>query len=161
MSKSKINKVIDYLSEPRKGIVALVLLVLVVIAAVFVWKKVRNVTQASSKEKLFSDNEIESGTGTVISGSLDFAHLVSRLWAAVVGMGTNEAEVYAVLGCLNTQADYMKLCRAWLTHWQESGWFARQATEPTLPGQLQAELDKTELAKARNILSGKGIEPDF
>ena len=160
MSKSKITKTIDYLSQPRHGITAAVLLVLFIVAVVFVWRKIKGLW-SGSPVKILGDAAIEAGTGTTISPSIDFAHLVVRLLEATYRLGTDEDEVYSVLECLNTQADYMKLCKSWISSYSNWGFFVRSGVKATLPAQLQSELSSSELAKARNILIDKGITPDF
>lgn len=166
MSKTKITKTIDYLSDPKKGITAAVLLVLAIVAVAFVWRKVRGLwngsySSGSSAVTILGDAAIEAGTGTSITSSLDFAHLWLRLWEATVWTGTNEQEIYDVLGMLNSQADYMKLCNVWAQHWASAGWLAQMDVRSTLPATLKSELSSSELSKARNILLSKGITPDF
>ena len=161
MSKSKITKTIDYLSEPRKAIVAAVLLVLAIVVVVFLWKKAKGLWTKKSLPELFDDTAIEANTGTSITPSIDFRMLVIRLWDACANIGTNEAEVYAVMESLNNQADYMKLGNTWIQQHNSLGWLARQALPGTLPAMLQSELNKSELAKVRSILTSKGITPDF
>lgn len=163
MSKSKITKTIDYLSDPKKGITAAVLLVLVIVAVVLVYKKVKGLWNGASAVTVLGDAAIEAGTGTSITPSLDFALMCNRLLTACYWVGTNEDEVYSVLGMLNTQADYMKLSKAWAQKWSSSGWAVRNVMyqSSTLPGLLKSELDSSELAHAREILQSKGITPDF
>ncbi len=163
MSKSKITSVIDYLSDPKKGITAAVLLVLVIVAVVFVWRKVKGISSGSGSgvASSLSDTEIEVMTGTSVTKSTDFDSLVTRLWNACLGIGTNEKEVYAVMGCLNTQADYVKLNRMWAKKWKSMGFLARTALPNTIPELLQSELSAKELSMVRTILQENGITPDF
>ncbi len=159
MGKSKIKSIIDYLSEPRKGIVVAVLVVMAIIAVVVVFRKTKG--KMAPPPTLLNDDAIENGTGSAISPSIDFRSLAIRLFSACLGVGTNEDEVYAVMGCLNTQADYRKLSNVWMQQWNQLGLLAKTALPPSLPELLQSELDSRELSMVRSILSEKGIVPDF
>lgn len=164
MSKTKITKTIDYLSDPKKGITAAVLLVLAIVAVAFVWRKIKGLwtgSSGSSTVTILGDAAIEAGTGTSISSSIDFANLWLRLWDATYRIGTDEDEVFAVLGMLNSQADYMKLSQVWSRKWALLGWPLTEYIPMTLPGLLKSELNSSELLQARNILTSKGITPDF
>lgn len=168
MSKPKITSTIDYLSDPRKGITAAVLLVLAIAAVWFFWSKIKQLWGGSSLKTTLDNSAIESATGTTITPTLQFHQLANRIWEATVAYawGTNEEEVYAVLGCLNTPADYIKLENAWVDNYNAtSGWNKTFGTfwqaRATLPAVLQSELNGKELAQARSILTAKGITPDF
>lgn len=171
--KSKVTSTIDYLSDPRKGITAAILLVLVIVAVVFLWSKIKSLWQSSSLKNNLENDQIQTSTGASIT-LLDsqFAQLAQRLWEATCApqgawaWGTNEDEVYAVLNCLNTQADYVKLGNAWTTLYNSKNWWQREMatwgqSRGTLEGILQAELSSSELAHARSILTGKNITPGF
>lgn len=161
MSKSKITSTIDYLSDPKKAITAAVLLVLAVAVVAFLWKKVSSLWSNSTLQGSMEDANIESNTGSNITGSINFQQLAKRMWDATDRFGTDENEVFAVLSCLNTQADYVKLCNAWCSLYVEKGWFNRLTAKATLPGTLTSELSTGELTRARGVLTDKGITPDF
>lgn len=158
--------------EKNKTVFVVLGVVLLVAALIVILKKL-NVIGASGPK---SDSEIESGTGTSITQSTDFYHLVERLWDATVSYhslpwivswwptGTNENEVYAVLQLLNTPADYLKLEREWVNYYNSKSWLIRNLdwqAQGTLPAVLKSELTKSELQQCRNILTSKGITPDF
>lgn len=147
--------------------------VVLLVAAVLVILKKLNVIGSSG---LKSDSEIESGTGTSITHSLDFYHLVERLWDATVSYhslpwvvswwptGTNEAEIYAVLSTLNSQADYMKLEKEWVNYYNSKSWLIRNLdwqAHGTVPAVLKSELTGKELQQCRDILRSRDITPDF
>ena len=168
MSKPKITSTIDYLSDPRKGITAAILLVLAIAAVWFFWSKIKQLWGGSSLKAGLKNSSIEAATGTSITPTLQFHQLALRIWEATAAytFGTNEEEVYAVLRCLNTQADYIMLENAWVDNYNAtSGWNKTFGTlwqaRATLPGILQSELNSRELAQARSILTAKGITPDF
>lgn len=167
--KTDIQKFIKKNKKP----LLIALAVLVVVIVVVLYKKLKS---SSSGGGFFSDSRIEQETGTSITGSTDFRHLVERLWNATVAhrsvswvitwwpTGTDEEEVYSVLNCLNSQADYMKLEREWVAYYNEQSWYNRKLNmqaESTVPAVLQSELTKSELARCRSILEAKGITPDF
>ena len=66
-----------------------------------------------------------------------------------------------VLEVLQTQDDYTKLCNEWAKLYDEKGFWYNLTARATLPGTLRSELSTSELSRARNILTGKGISPDF
>lgn len=151
----------------------LIVVAAVAVAVVVFWivKKMRSAGSGS-----LSDYQIEQGTGTPITAATDFRHLVVRLWQATVTYrsasvlvfnwptGTDEDEVYAVLGCLRTQADYVKLEREWVAYFNEQSWFTRNLNmqaHGTVPAVLKSELTKKELQRCRDILTANGITPDF
>lgn len=152
MSKSKITSTIDYLSDPRKAITAAVLLVLVIAAIAFVWRKVSGLWKNSSYS-VFDDPNVTS--------SINFGQLALRMYDATNRFGTDEEEVFNVLAVLQTQADYTKLCGEWTKLYDEKGFWHNLTAKSTLPGTLQSELSSIELSRARNILTEKGIAPDF
>lgn len=168
MNKPKITSTIDYLSDPRKGITAAVLLILAIAAVWFFWSKIKQLWGGSSLKTTLDNSAIEAATGTNITPTLQFNQLASRIWEATVSYawGTNEEEVYAVLRCLNTPADYIKLEDAWVKFYNATSWWNRTIgnlwqAKATLPGLLHSELNGKELAQARSILNDKGIQPDF
>jgi hypothetical protein len=167
----KTNDIKKFFKKNKTLIV--ILGVVLLVAAVLVILKKLNVIGSSGPK---SDAEIESGTGTSITPSIDFYHLVERLWDATVSYhsvpwvvswwptGTNEKEVYAVLNVLNTEADYLKLEKEWVNYYNSKSWIIRNLdwqAQGTVPAVLKSELTKSELQECRRILSGKGISPDF
>lgn len=161
MSKPKITSTIDYLSDPKKAITTAVLLLLAIATISFVWKKISGIWKNSSLQGGVEDANIQSSTNSSITPTLNFPQLANRMWDATDRFGTTEEEVFAVLACLQTQADYVKLCRAWRDLYEEKGWWFRLQAMSTLPGTLTSELDASELSRARAILTDKGITPDF
>lgn len=168
----KTNEITKFLKKHKNQLlIAAGVVVLIVVVWIVVRRRNRN-----ADITLKTDSDIQNATGTPITQSLDFAHLAKRMWDATVSYhtipwyvtlwptGTNESEVYAVLESLNTQADYMKLERAWVNYYESQSWIIRNLSyqaESTLPAILTSELTKSELTKARNILIQKGIQPDF
>lgn len=168
MKTSEIMKFV----KKNKTVLIIAGMVLLVAAILVILKKLNVIGSDGYK----TDSEIESGTGTSISHSLDFYHLVERLWDATVSYhslpwvvswwptGTNEEEVYAVLNTLNTQADYMKLEKEWVNYYNSKSWVIRNLdwqAQGTVPAVLKSELTGKELQNCRNILITKGITPDF
>lgn len=177
----KLTSTIDYLSDPRKAVTAAVLLVIAVAVVVLLlkqggklWNKVVGLWNNSSLGQKTSTKKIENQTGTPSSYLPEqYAQLASRLWDACCAggdfwvFGTDEDEVYAVLDALQTQADYVMLCNAWVDLVASKSWWVRNLTwaglqaRSTVPGLLSAELTQSELARARSILTSNGITPDF
>lgn len=161
MSKSKITKTIDYFSDPKKAVTAAVLLILVIAVVAFLWKKISGIWKGSSLQGSLEDATIQANTNSSITSTLNFTQLAKRMWDATDRFGTDEAEVLAVLSCLQTQADYVKLCNAWCALYEEKGFFGRLTAQSTLPGTLVSELSTGELMQARSVLTERGITPDF
>lgn len=153
MSKSKIKSTIDYLSDSKKAVTAAVLLVLVIVAFLFVRKKIRQLVGTTSSSSIFDDPNI--------TDSLNFSQMARRIYDATNGFGTDEDEIYSVLEMLQTQADYTRLSQVWTELYDEMGFWYNLEARSTLPGTLQSELNKKELSRARTILTDKGITPDF
>lgn len=161
MSKSKITQTIDYLSDSKKAITAAVLLILLIAVVAFLWKKISGLWKGTSLQSSIEDATIQQNTNSQITNTLNFKQLAQRMWDATDRFGTDEAEVLAVLSCLQTQADYVKLCNAWSVLYEEKGFWRRLTAQSTLPGTLVSELSTGELMKARSVLTEKGITPDF
>ncbi len=166
----KTTDIQKFLKKNQKPLLIALGVLAVVVVVWIVIKKRRN------PQGLKTESEIESSTGTNITSSLDFYHLAERLWNATVSYrslpiivswwptGTNEKEVYAVLECLNTQADYMMLENAWVNYYKQKSWYVQHMNlqaESTVPAILRSELDANELQRCRDILTAKGITPDF
>lgn len=164
------KQIVEFAKKNQTALIVAAAVVVALVVAWLVWRKYRKSVGFNN------DSDIENATGTTITTSIDFNHLAKRLWEATVSYrslpwivswwptGTNEEEVYAVLGVLNTQADYLKLEQAWINYYESHSWIIRNLSlqaEGTLPAILKSELTRSELAKARTILTGKGITPDF
>lgn len=174
MSKNvtgKFKSTVEWLSKPSNAITVGVLLTIAVVVIVFVAKKVR-ASIISIKEKIEEPNPTNTTPG------LNFNELVRRLWDATVNYhslgsasvlllnwptGTDEEEVYAVLGELRTQDDYTALKQAWRNYYDAASGFTVWVTNAvsTLPGALSDELNSRELQRCRNILEAHNIVPDF
>lgn len=170
---TKFKSTVEWLSKPSNAIALGVLLILAIAVIWFVSKKIKAAV-ANARAKA---NEPPINNANLTPG-LNFTELASRLWDATVEYrsmgaaswllfnmptGTNEAEVYAVLGTLRTNDDYLALKKAWRSLYdQKSGivtWVTK--SQSTLPGCLSDELDESELAHCRSILEDNNITPDF
>lgn len=167
------KKILKSLEDPKTALAAVIVVVVFVFVSVWLFRKVKSLWSGSTLQGVWDDARIQSSTGTLITQSTDFGRLAQRMWEATCGggdfwaFGTDEAEVYAVLQSLNTQADYMKLCTAWESlvasapWWKKNLTFAGVQSRSTLQSLLHAELNSSELEHAREILRAKGITPDF
>lgn len=167
----KTNNITKFIKKNQKPL----LIALGVLAvAVVVWLVLRKRNGGVFGPK--TQSEIEQGTGSSVTSTLDFYRLAERLWDATVAYrslpwviswwptGTNEEEVYDVLGSLNSQADYMMLEATFANYYKEKSWVIRNLSlqaESSIPAVLKSELTSSELQKCRNILTAKGITPDF
>lgn len=175
MSKvnTKFKSTVEWLGKPANAITVAVLLVLVIAAIWFLSKKIKALI-ASAREKANAPNINSSN----VTPGLNFSELARRLWDATVGYhslgsasifvlnmptGTNEDEVYAVLGTLRTNDDYLSLKQAWRSYYDMQSGFTTWVTNAvsTLPGMLSDELNSRELSRCRSILETNGITPDF
>lgn len=173
ISTSKFKTNVEWLSKPSNAIVVGVLAILLIAAVWFVAKKIRAAI-ASARENANAPQVNEAN----LTPGLNFTELARRLWDATVAYhslgsasilvlnmptGTNEAEVYAVLGTLRTNDDYLALKQAWRNYYDQQGGLSNWVTNAvsTLPGMLNDELNSKELARCRAILEQNGITPDF
>lgn len=155
-----INK---FFQENKKPLlIALGVIVTVVVVWIIV-KKLRKNNPASQK------TEIENETGQTVTQGLVFDELAKRMFNAWISTwGTDEAEVYSILGLMNTQADWEYLQARYESYWNSMS-FAEQLVHITvglgLSGNLvsdfRRELTKKELQRCRDILTEKGINPGF
>lgn len=168
----KTKQIADFVKKNKKSLLIALGVLIIALAVRLVWRKKRGLGGVRPK----TVSEIESGTGYTVTPSTDFYRLAQRLWDATVAYhslpwfvywwpsGTNEEEVYAVLGVLNNQADYMMLEAAWVNYFKEQSFVVRNFSlqaEGSVPAVLKSELTKSELQKCREILLSKGITPDF
>lgn len=171
--KTKFKNTVEWLSKPSNAIVVAVLLILVIAAIWFVSRKIKAAI-ANAREKANAPQVNESN----LTPGLNFNELARRLWDATVAYhslnsfsillanmptGTNEDEVYAILGTLRTNDDYIALKQAWRNYYDQQSGFTTWVTNAvsTLPGMLSDELNSRELARCRSILETNGITPDF
>lgn len=160
----KTNGITKFIKKPPKGLVVALVVLVVLLVCWFVFGKQlwRNLVNKRSR------NESEVYTGTNTTQYMDFKSLRDRIVSAVSGLGTNESEIYAVLGELRTQADWEYLQRYWENSFDKSniGWggivlSGMMGVATTLEATLHSELTKKELQHCRDILTAKGITPDF
>lgn len=173
ITTSKFKSGVEWLSKPSHAIVVGVLLILVIAAIWFLSKKIKAAI-AKAREKANAPQVNESN----LTPGLDFSELARRLWDATVDYhslgsfsfllanmptGTNEDEVYAVLGMLRTNDDYLALKRAWRSYYDQQSGFSNwlSASASSLPGALSEELNSSELGRCRGILEANNITPDF
>ena len=65
---------------------------------------------------------------------------------------------------LKLREKHMKLEKEWVNYYNSKSWIIRNLdwqAQGTVPAVLKSELTKSELQKCRNILTSKGISPDF
>lgn len=58
----------------------------------------------------------------------------------------------------------MMLENAWVNYYKQKSWYVQHMNlqaESTVPAILRSELDANELQHCRDILTAKGITPDF
>lgn len=174
MKTKKLKAAAEWLSDPAHAIVAGVAVVLAVAAVWLAVSKIRSAIQNAREDA----NAPKPNTSNLTPG-LNFAELARRIWDATVEYkslgvanvlilnmptGTDEDEVYAVLGTLRTNDDYLALKKAWRSLYDSKSdlltWL-NPNTVSTLPGILHSELTQSELQQARNILEENNITPDF
>ena len=138
----------------------------VIVILIVVWIIVKNAIFTGNKTK---KKEIEDSTGQKVTEGLIFSDLAKRMFTAWIStIGTDEAEVYAILGQIKNQADWEYLKVAYEDYWNSLP-IAEQLIHTTfglgLSGVLVAdfrrELNKRELQRCREILEGNNITPGF
>ena len=151
-----------------KQAIAVAIIVAVIVAVVWLlWGKIASFFR-DVRTKTIDKNDSENATGTNVTPTIDFTGLCDQLYnAGPRRYGTDEVAIYNVLGVLKTPADYHYLCRCWASYWKGLGWMARHNDtsfgfgNSTLSGMLSNELTQSELQNCRDILTRKGITPDF
>ena len=138
----------------------------VIVAVVVVWiivKRMRKTNPATQK------TDVETMTGQTVSNGLNFDDMAQRMFTAwIATFGTDENEVYSILGQLNNQADWEYLKARYEAYWNSLPTYeqfihttAGLGLSGTLVSDMRRELNKTELQRCRDILNGKNINPDF
>lgn len=160
----KTKQIADFVKKNKKS---LLISLGVVVVLVVVWVIVRRKKGIDTKEKDLA----EQNTGQSITAGINWRDLADRLRAAFSGpnaSGTDEVEVYAVLGTLRNQADWEYLKRYWATYCDSLPWWKRlndnlmnTSNYKSLVASLIYELSTIELQHCREILLSKGITPDF
>lgn len=173
ISSAKFKSTVEWLGKPANAIVVGVIVILVIAAVWFVAKKIKTAI-ANARENANAPQVNQAN----LTPGLNFTELARRMWDATVAYhslgsasilllnmptGTNEAEVYAILGTLRTNDDYLALKQAWRSYYDQQSGFSTWVTNAvsTLPGMLNDELNSKELARCRAILEQNGITPDF
>lgn len=152
----------------KKNKTALLIAAGVVVLAVVVWIIVRRKSIGINSQ----DKELaEQNTGHPVTVSTNWNDLATRLRKAFSGpnsSGTDEGEVYAVMGTLRNQADWEYLKRYWTRYCENLPWWQRftdtllnTGNYKSLTTLLSYELDSGELQRVRDILAANGITPDF
>lgn len=157
-----MNDLQKFLKKNKKTL----LIALAVIAVVLVvWIVVRRLRQSSGTQKSY----VEDLTGQSVTAGLNFDQLAERMFNAWVStLGTDEAEVYSILEQLNNQADWEYLQARYQAYWSTfpayeqwiHGIFGLGLTG-VLIADMRRELNKKELQRCRDILTGKNINPGF
>lgn len=162
MNTKKITK---FLKDNQKP---LLIAAGVLVVALVVWILVRRAKRGVKANEL---SQAEQLTGQAVTPGQNWNDLARRLRQAFSGpnsSGTEEAEVYAVLGALRNQADWEYLKRYWTAYCESLSWWQRlndnlmnTTNYSSLTASLIYELSNSELAQARSILAANGITPDF
>ncbi len=139
------------------------LIALGVIVVVVVWTVVKRMARKAKAAG------IEALTGQSVTPGLNFDDCAKRIFTAWVSTwGTDENEVYSVLGLMNNQADWEYLKVKYEEYWSSLPVYER-IIHTTVGGGLMGvlvsdfrrEFSKSELQHCRDILAGKGIDPGF
>lgn len=154
-----------WFADNKRTILIVVIVVVAILLTRWAGKKIFGFIADKINEGKIK-NESEQHTGSSVTSTLQFGSLVNRLFEAMYKFGTNEDEVYNVLGELRTQADWECLKRTWSSFIQSQPKITQVGlivggTMPTLVGTLFKELNSRELQRCRDILAEKGIDPGF
>lgn len=145
-----------------------ILIVLAVLVSIWITYKgikliVRYFTDKANK------NDAEDYTGSDVTQGLHFNDLVNQIAGAcgnIGAFGTDEEAIYGALEALKTNADWVYLKYTW-TRMYDSGsrlgqiWQGMLDITRSLPDTLSWELSSKELQNCRDILTRKGITPNF
>lgn len=160
----KTTDIKKFIKKNKTPLLVALGVVAVLVVVWIIWKKSKGI---DTRDKDLA----EQNTGQQVTASINWRDLATRLRAAFGGpnsSGTDEAEVYAVLGTLRNQADWEYLKRYWTTYCESLPWWLKTkdylyntSRYKSLTASLIYELDSGELQQCRDILTAKGIMPDF
>lgn len=160
----KTTDIKKFLKKNQKPLLIALAVVVVLVVVWLIWRRSRGLN--INNQQLAEEN-----TGTPVTVSINWRDLAARLRQAFSGpnaSSTDEAEVYAVLGMLRTQADWEYLKRYWTEYCNSLSWWQRlndnimnTTNYKSLTASLIYELSNSELQHCREILLAKGITPDF
>ena len=159
----KKQEIADFFKNNKTTILIASAIIAVVIVVWIVVRQVRKGTSSGQKD------EAENLTGQTVTSGLNFNELSKRLFTAWISTwGTDEAEVYSILGQMQNQADWLYLQSRYQSYWSGLPWYERIIHTTaglgligTLVSDMRRELSKKELQKCRDILTAKGITPGF
>lgn len=162
MAKSKLDKGLGnidkiFLDDPRRALVILGFLVVIIILMVIFWSKIKNAWQNfrlnRSQNTILNDYEDQTGETTSLTNA-SYYQYANQLYNAfrphMFGWGTDEDAVYNVFNNMTNTADVLKLVQ---TFGVKDG--------KTLQAWIRSELSSSELRKLNGILSAKGIQYSF
>lgn len=160
----KTKEITKFLKKNQKPLLIALAVFVVIVVVWFVLKRRRGVDTEQQ-------NLAEQYTGQQVTPGMNWKDLCARLRKAFSGpnaSGTDEDEIYAVLSALRNQSDWEYLKRYWTEYCESLPWWQRlndnlmnTSTYKSLAASLKYELDSTELQRCREILTAKGITPDF
>ena len=160
----KTKDITRFLKKNQKQLLVAAGVVLLLVVVWLLWRRQRGV---NTHDKQLA----EENTGQQVTSSINWRDLAVRLRRAFGGpnsSGTDENEIYLVLGTLRNQADWEYLKRYWTSYcnslplWQRLNDNLMNGTNyKSLIASLIYELDSSEIQKCRDILSVNGITPDF
>ncbi len=133
--------------------IALIGVAAVAALALIVWLALRIKNMLSSEMKnlqLIADANAEIDTSGLTLTTAQFNTLVSKLYTAMKGWGTDEAAVYEAFQTLGSRSDLLQLIRLFGVK-----------DEKTLPEWIYSDLTQREIDKLNSILASKQINYIF
>ena len=134
----------------KYAIIAVIVIILLVVV-IFAGVKIKNVISDSIKEQKQVD-EANKGIDEdkLTTTTSQYNTIVSKLYTAMEGMGTDEEAIYSAFGSLQTYSDLMQVM---------SNFGVKDGK--VLREWIQEELNQTEIDKVNNILAAKSINYTF
>lgn len=162
MMSEVTKKATIFVKKNKRQLITALAAVLIIISITVVVRRIRRKITVRALKKTS-----EQHTGTPVTDTLNHGELLVRLAYAMKGPGTNESEIYAVLGELRTQADWDLMQRRWSEAFMSESSLTRTimrvvyGLRESLIATLKSEMTRKELDRCRKILSSKGITPNF
>lgn len=159
----KVAEITKFLKKNKTPLLITLGVIVLIIVVWIVVKQMRKTNATTQK------TEVESMTGQQVTAGLNFDDLAKRMFTAWVStIGTDENEVYSILDQMNNQADWEYLKARYEAYWNGMPVYeqiihttAGLGLSGVLVSDFRRELDKSELQRCRDILTGKGINPGF
>ena len=153
---SKISKFVDDIAaDPKKGIIWVILILIIIAAIYFAWGKIKGLfSDIGNSINSVKDNPVDNAK--LSHDAAWYRNAADTLFTAMDGWGTDESPIDSVIAQIYNQDDWNKLVREYGTRKLRQPWW-----QPDLSGTLQVHLrsdcSSKHITQIRNTLAQKQI----